>query len=67
MASKKMTKTKMAALAALIGWPIAYMVGYRNGLMNIVAGGAVFMWVFQLINDAPVTEKPKRNLGFRQP
>lgn len=67
MTIKKMSKTKIAAIAAIIGWPIAFLVGYRNGMVNVIAGGAVFMWVFQVLGDAPVTEAKKRNLGFRQP
>lgn len=63
----KMSKTKMAAIAAIIGWPIAYMVGYRSGTVNIIAGAAVFMWIFQLVGEVPETDKKKRNLGFRQP
>lgn len=66
MASKKMTKTKMAAIAAIIGWPIAYMIGYRGGMVNIIAGGAVFFWIFQLVGDVPESAGKKKNLGFRQ-
>ena len=64
---KPMSKTKMAAIAAIVVWPISYLVGYRSGLANVVAGAAVFMWVFELINAEPVAQKKKRNLGFRQP
>ena len=67
MKMPKMSKTKMVALAAIVAWPIAWLLGVRGGLYNVLAGGAVFMWIFQVIGDTPVTEKKKRNLGFRQP
>lgn len=62
---KKMTKTKMAALAAIVAWPIAYALGFRGGMWNIAAGAAVFLWIFQVISDVPETDKKKRNLGHR--
>lgn len=62
----KMSKTKMVALVAIAAWPIAYLMGIRGGMYDVLAGGAVFMWIFQVLGDAPVTDKKKRNLGFRQ-
>lgn len=62
---KKMSTTKMVALAAIVAWPIAYLVGLRGGMYNIAAGAAVFMWIFQVLGDVPETEKKKRNLGHR--
>lgn len=64
---RKMPKAKMAGIAALIGWPIAYLVGYHSGMVNIIAGAAVFFWIFQVLGDAPEVGAKKKNLGFRQP
>jgi hypothetical protein len=62
---KPMSKTKMAAIAAIVVWPISYLIGYRSGLVNMVAGAAVFLWAFELLNADPVVEKKKRSRGAR--
>lgn len=65
MTFPKMSKTKMVGIAAIIGWPIAFLLGYRSGMVHVIAGAAVFMWWFQVLGAEPEKQKKKRNLGFR--
>lgn len=63
----KVSKIKLAGIAALVIWPIAYLVGYRSAIANLIAGAAVFMWIFQIVGAVPETGSKKKNLGFRNP